>query len=148
MEYIVYPFSISVVSQQSLIRRQNFIFNPLFQLKVNAFAAYSVRKVNTTYYNGPFLTLRRDSDGATADLYCDELGLEAALLLFSSNQNLTSIPQMKAWGFRETSCIWSDGMISHFQRKISNSLSLNSSLKSAYFWIKAIHPFNFSETLS
>jgi len=73
-ELIIYNQSLAVATQQSIARNMNAMrLNSLPKLKKWPVAAYSVRKVNTTYYNGPVMRLRRE-DGFIGDLYCNELG--------------------------------------------------------------------------
>ena len=102
--------ALSTATQLSIHRNLNFVFNPKSQIKKNAFSSYSVRKLNSTYYNGVLFRVRRSWDGALADVYCDEYGFEKAFYLSSSAQNITDRAQMRVWSSFSDFCItqWFD----------------------------------------
>jgi len=96
-ELIIYDQALSVPTQQSITR--NMIAMRLSttpSLKKWPVASFSVRKLNSTYYNGPVMRLRR-YDGYTADLYCNQLGQETAVYDISSSTNYTSTSDMVGW---------------------------------------------------
>ena len=80
-----------------MIRNQQSYFVPKAQIKKWPVLSYSVRKVNSTYYNGPIMQLRRASDNLVADLYCDQYGFEQALYVVSSTTNLTTRTAIQQW---------------------------------------------------
>jgi len=65
-EFLIYNKHISAATMTSMVRNQQHYLNPRNQLKKGPVAAYSVRKVNTTFYNGPVMLIRRASDNSLA----------------------------------------------------------------------------------
>ena len=109
-ELLVYDTHLSAGTLISIIRSQQTFLNPKYQLKTQAILSFSVRKLNSTFYNGPVMRVRRDSDGQLADLYCDQDGFERALFLVSSASNLTTRHSIQQWiaGSRVYLQIWYD----------------------------------------
>ena len=66
------------------MRNQVSYLNPRIALKKWPIASYSVRKVNSTWYNGPLMMIRRGIDNQLAQVYCTEHAVVKALYLMAS----------------------------------------------------------------
>ena len=96
-ELLIYPQAVSFATQQSIMRNQIAMrLNSQPKLKKWPLVSYSVRKLNSTYYNGPVMRIRRFDD-SVADLYVNELGQEQALYDIASSTNLTTLAAMINW---------------------------------------------------
>ena len=96
-ELIVYDEALSVFTQRSLVRSfYSSKLNQQSKLKKWPLTSYSVRKLNSTYYNGPLFRVRR-LDQRVADVYCDEFGVERAIYDLNSSTNFTSMETMWNW---------------------------------------------------
>ena len=74
-ELFMFDQTLSVFTQRSIVRNyQSMRLNQPAKIKKWPVAAYSVRNVNSSFYNGPVMRLRR-GDGALGDLYCNQLGI-------------------------------------------------------------------------
>ena len=96
-ELLVFEYSLSIFTQKSIFRNFRSVrLNQKARIKKWPVAAFSVRKVNTTYYNGPTMKISR-ADGALANLYCNEYGVPMAIYEISTSTNKTTVSAMQTW---------------------------------------------------